>query len=215
MAEPQIQYCTTADGVSIAFEVSGRGPPIVSVGMTTIRSLAATGPRPLAEDFTLVGYDRRGSGLSQREPADFSLEARLLDLEAVIDRTQSARFALRGMLNGGLTAIAFAAQHPDRLTGLILFNTYASGARFYQESSAGRFLAALRDVALDQWEAVTLAWANRAIEPPDPERAAEVAALFRTSMTPEAAMQFRDATRQIDVTRLLKQVAAPTLVLHQ
>ncbi len=222
--QPEIQYCTTKDGVGIAYEVRGRGPCIVSVGQTSVSALSEPAPGPrleelaravqaTLEDLTLVRYDGRGSGLSQREPADFSLEARLLDLEAVIERTQHPSFALWGTLSGGLTAIAYAARHPDRLTGLILSNAYASGARFYQESPVGRFIAALQDVAVEQWESVTLAWANRAFE--SPEMAAHAAAMFRASMTPEAAIQLRAAIRQIDVTPLLKDVAAPTLVLHQ
>ncbi len=216
--EPEIHYCTTRDGISIAYQVIGSGPPLVAVGDASMSHLSATwrvfGRPPLAADFTVVRYDGRGGGLSEREPADFSLRERVVDLEAIIERTQTGRFALSASLGGGLPAIAYAAGNPDRVSSLVLANAYASGARFYQETPAARFIAALGEVTQDQWEFVTLARANRMMGGADPGRARQVAELLRAAMTPEALLKFRDATQRIDVTPLLAKVSVPTLVLH-
>ncbi len=220
--EPEVRYCTTSDDVRIAYDVTGRGPPTVWVSPIWGSHLSVTWRDPrtrqfletLAADFTLVRYDGRGSGLSQREPFDFSLEARLRDLEAVIDRTQTGSFALLGNLQGCQAAITYATRHPDRVSALILNNAYASGPRFFQESPAARFFVALQEVTEEQWDSVTLAISNR-MGPPDPEAAERFAELLRASMTPAGLLKLRDATRNIDLTPLLKDVSAPTLVVHQ
>ena len=99
--EPEIRYTTTADGVSIAYYVIGDGPPLIYLSGYWNSHLSIQWASPLyrslteslAISSTVVRYDGRGSGLSQREPADFSLDARLLDLESVADRTGFANFS--------------------------------------------------------------------------------------------------------------------------
>src|SRR3972149_1604749 len=90
--EPRIQYAQTKDGVSIAYSVVGSGPPLVRVTsvlwnhveawwrIVPFRKMAER----LAENYTFINYDARGTGLSQRGAEDFCIEARLLDLEAVL-----------------------------------------------------------------------------------------------------------------------------------
>jgi class 3 adenylate cyclase/pimeloyl-ACP methyl ester carboxylesterase len=220
--EPRIQYAKTSDGVSIAYDVMGSGPPLVWVSPIWASHLSVTWRNPgtraviedLAADFTLVRYDGRGSGLSQREPLDFSLEARLRDLEAVIERTQTGSFALMGGLTTGAAAITYAARHPDRVSALILNNTYASGRRFLQETPGGRFAVALQEITEEQWDSVTLAISHVTFGAADPEAAAHLAEILRVSMTPDALLSLRDATRRIDVAPLLREVRVPTLVLY-
>ena len=73
----------------------------------------------------LVRYDGRGTGLSQREVSDYSLDAWVLDLEAVVDRLGLERFALYGPSGSGPVAIAYAARHPERVQHLILWAAWA------------------------------------------------------------------------------------------
>jgi len=79
----------------------------------------------LAEHHTVVRYDMYGCGLSDRERSDFSLEADLRSLEAVVDQLKLRRFALLGALWGGPSAIAYAAKYPRRVSQLILYGTRA------------------------------------------------------------------------------------------
>jgi class 3 adenylate cyclase len=218
--EPQIQYATTADGVSIAYYAMGDGPPLVfTSGIWDSHLLLGrrTWNRPSQDAWErrhmVVRYDGRGSGLSQRASPDFSLAARVLDLEAVIDGAQLERFALLGSAHGGLAAVAYAVRHPERVTHLVLLRAYASGRDFFEASPSLRARATWRPATQDEWELYTLTAATWDFGFSDAERAKEEAALYRASMEPDAMLAFRDATVELDVTDLLPQIRMPALVL--
>ena len=135
--EPQIQYAKTSDGVSIAYSAHGKGTPLVQIrsGLNPFRveweiPEYRTWYERLAQKTMVVHYDHRGTGLSRRDVSDFSLEALLLDLEAVVDRLELERFALWGTVTMGPAAIAYAARHPERVSHLILYCSYARGSDF-------------------------------------------------------------------------------------
>ncbi|MDP9238128.1 MAG: adenylate/guanylate cyclase domain-containing protein [Chloroflexota bacterium] len=217
--EPQIQYATTADGVSIAYYMMGEGSPIVSASeifgshLLLVQRTYRAAVEAQERRHRIVRYDGRGSGLSQRASPDFSLAARLLDLEAVVDRLRLERFALISGQNSGLTAVAYAVRHPERVTHLTLSDTYACGRDYYEASPFGRATQSMRGLTKDQWESYTLAVANLAFDFSDSDRAKEMAALMRASMEPDALLAWRDATMEIDVTELLPRVGVPTLVI--
>ena len=102
--DPSIQYTTTSDGVSIAFRSLGQGPPLVVMpaGPWSNIQLEWQVPRwrnsyeKLARTRTLVRYDSRGTGLSERDAIEFTQESQVLDLEAVVDRLDADRLALFG-----------------------------------------------------------------------------------------------------------------------
>ena len=145
--EPQIQYGRTSDGVSIAFTVIGSGPPIVrasgAIGDLHLLSSGVT-PFPgithtLAElGWSVINYDGRGMGSSARGNTDFSMDGRLRDLEAVIERVGADQFALWGTRQGGPVAISYAVGHPERVSRLVLSQTYAKGADYYQSMPVWR-----------------------------------------------------------------------------
>src|SRR3989337_1517495 len=137
--EPRIQYAKTTDGVSIAVWTLGEGAPLVHMPFPfTHIQLELEYPEcrrwydRLAQRRKLVRYDRRGFGLSDREVFDFSLDAFVLDLEAVVDRLGLEKFALFGLMHEGPAAIAFAARHPERVSHLILWCTYAQASEWTQ-----------------------------------------------------------------------------------
>ncbi len=91
--QQRVQFCTTPDGVQIAYAVLGDGYPLVLVPgwvshlQLDFEDAARREPiEQLAQHFTLVRYDKRGTGLSDRNVSDFGIEPRLMDLEAVLDR---------------------------------------------------------------------------------------------------------------------------------
>ena len=91
--EPQIQYVTTSDGVKIAYFAIGSGRPQINVNIPSSHlQLEWQSPewRSLyertAQRRTLVRYDARGLGLSDRDVTDFSVDAMIRDLEAVAGR---------------------------------------------------------------------------------------------------------------------------------
>ena len=122
---PRMQYARAADGVSIACWMLGRGTPLVylaggpwsHVELWDIPECRGWYER-LAQQRLLVRYDVRGTGLSERAVADYSLEALRQDVEAVVDRLDLARFALFGAADAGPVAIAYAARHPERVSHL-------------------------------------------------------------------------------------------------
>jgi pimeloyl-ACP methyl ester carboxylesterase/DNA-binding CsgD family transcriptional regulator len=129
-----IRFCTTADGVRLAYAVSGAGPPLVmsSTWLTHLehqwRSLAW---RPWLDAFTrehkVLRYDSRGCGLSDRNVGDLSFETWVRDFECVIEAAAFRQFALVGTCWGGPIAIEYAARHPERVSHLVLYGTYALG----------------------------------------------------------------------------------------
>src|SRR3990172_8260072 len=131
--EQRIRFCTTSDGVRIAYATMGEGPPLVRVlGWATHLEFEAKFPEwdrslwgLLARNNLFVRYDGRGFGLSDREVKDFSLEAKVRDLEAVADALKLRRFALLGTSEGGPTAIAYTVRHPERVSRLIVYGSFA------------------------------------------------------------------------------------------
>ena len=112
--EQQIRFCTASDGVSIAYATVGDGPPLVYVtGWPTHLEMEWGKPfsraflEALAEGSTLFRYDMRGSGLSDQDVSDFSIESLTRDLEAVVDHQKLERFALASL---GSLAVRIAAQ---------------------------------------------------------------------------------------------------------
>ena len=112
--EPRIQYARTSDGVNIAYAVFGDGPPVlylgsIPAGIHLYSHLSLSGSaidQLISSGFRVIRYDGRGTGSSDRAARGFSLEARLCDLAAVVDRIDIQRFALLGHLDGALTAVA-------------------------------------------------------------------------------------------------------------
>ncbi len=126
--ERRIQYAQTKDGVSIAFSTLGSGMPLVMTPGLLWAHLQMGWENPywrsfderLAEKRKLIGYNHRGSGLSERKVTNFSLDIFVSDLEAVVDHLGLDRFALIGFLLSGPVAIAYAARHPERVSHLVL-----------------------------------------------------------------------------------------------
>ena len=130
-----IRFARTVDALRIAYAVSGRGYPLVRAA-TWISSveldwrIAILGPmfRELSAHYTLYRYDPRGYGLSEGAGAEVSLDTMVADLEAVVAGAKLARFALWGATSAGsLTAIAFAARHPEQVSHLVLSGPVARG----------------------------------------------------------------------------------------
>jgi class 3 adenylate cyclase len=212
--EPRIQYTHTADGVSIAFWTLGEGTPLVSMPNLPWNHIQLEWQDPgwrrwcerLAERRKLVRYDARGSGLSERNVADYSLEAHMLDLEAVVERLGVQRFVLMGWVNSGPVAIAYAARHPEAVSHLLLWCPWGrQGAR----------AQALRLREGVDWEFYTEALAHAGLGWSAGEEAHRLAAYFRECVTAEAARATFRALAEFDVAAVLSQVRSPTLILQR
>jgi class 3 adenylate cyclase len=164
--------------------------------------------------WSVITYDGRGTGSSDRDTSDLTLRGRLNDLEAVVERAAPVQFALCGEIHGGPPAIAYAVEHPDRVSRLVLNNASAAGSDWYGIVPASRTSQpTLRD-AEDDWAFNTLSFANALIGYTDSKHARRLAEVFRSGMTPKSYAAFRDAAEKIDVRDLLPQISVPTLVIH-
>jgi len=217
--EPRIQYAQTADGVSIAFWTLGEGMPLVHMPAIPWSHIQLEWQDPegrrcyerLVEKRKLVRYDGRGTGLSDREVTDFSLDAQMLNLEAVVDRLGLERFALFAPNNSGPAAIAYAAQHPERVSHLVLWCSWVRASDWSHSPQ----LRALRGLVDRDWETYTETYAHVAVGWSAGAGAQQAAALMRESVTQGAMQAWAEAVRRFDVTDLLPQVRSPTLVLHR
>jgi len=218
--EPRIQYAKTADGVSIAFWTLGEGMPLVctpAMGGPNHINLLWQWPEyrafleRLAQKGRLVGYDLRGYGLSDRAVTDFSLDARVADLEAVADRLELDRFILWGLLDSGPVAIAYATRHPERVSHLVL---WCAWARYGDVFSASQY-DAIRSLRDRDWDLFLETMTHAMVGWSESEAASRLASLLREQGTPEVSRAAIHATREFDVTALLPHVRSPTLVLHR
>jgi class 3 adenylate cyclase/pimeloyl-ACP methyl ester carboxylesterase len=156
--DQKIAFAETSDGVRIAYATSGSGPPLVFVlGWGTHLTEGMGSPLYDQSGFLswhsrehrVVRYDGRGFGLSDRDVTDFSLEARLRDLETVVDALGLTRFDLYAFSAGGPTGVAYAARHPERVSRLVLAATYAG---LQTDPERQRMLADLVGFAGTRWE---------------------------------------------------------------
>ena len=222
-----IRLCRAPDGVRLAYATVGSGPPLVKAA-NWLNHLEFDWESPvwrrlfreLAADHTLVRYDERGSGLSDRNPPSQSLEAWVLDLETVVEACGLERFPLLGISQGCAVCIEYAARHPERVTGLILHGGYAAGWRAagnYPTAEVARREASI-PLVRHGWGEDTPAYREMFTLTFIPGGTREQIEWFnelqRRSASPEGAARFMEAFAGIDVRHRLPEIRTPTLVLH-
>ena len=114
-ARQEIRYCTTADGVRLAYAIIGSGPPLVKAS-NWLTHLDFEWGSPiwrhwwsvLSLHHRTIRYDERGNGMSQRDVPDVTFDTWVHDLETVVDAAGLDRFPLLGISRGGPIAIAYA-----------------------------------------------------------------------------------------------------------
>jgi class 3 adenylate cyclase len=222
--EQQIRYCTTSDGVRIAYAVTGSGPPVVRVAgwfthleseMTMEAAYALRVLAPLVEDFTVIRYDGRGMGLSQRDVTDFSLDSKMRDLEAVVDAMGLEEVFLFAASEGGAVAVAFAVRHPEKTKRMVLWDSFAR-APMADDPEAARAMLSMIKVGwgLDI-PAYRQFFTSLFIPDGNSKHVAEFTEAMRASSSPDNALTFAMHLGGIDVKHLLPEVRVPTLVMHR
>ncbi len=224
--EQQIMFCRTRQGVTLAWARSGSGPPLVkAANWLSHLEHDWTSPvwRPLLERLgrhhSIIRYDERGCGLSDRDVDDLSFEAWVEDLEAVVDAAGLERFPLLGVSQGGPIAIAYAARHPERVSRLILYGTYLRG-RLHRNPTPSDVEEAETLVQLVRvgWgkdsDAYRRVFASLFWPEADLEQMRAFAELQRISASPETAARIVEGFDQVDVSDLAPGVEVPAMVLH-
>jgi pimeloyl-ACP methyl ester carboxylesterase/DNA-binding CsgD family transcriptional regulator len=219
-----VRFCRAPDGTRIAYAVHGQGPPLL-VSTCWLSHLQHDWESPVWQHFlrdlgriaTVIRYDERGHGLSDRDVTDFSLEARVGDLEAVADDAGLDKFALMAMAQGGPPSIHYAVRHPERLSRLVFYSSTAClvpdptpGDRELEDVvqqmirvGYGRddstFRRVFTSMMIPEGTEVQMRWLDD---------------LIRHACTAELAFEFRRQAAYLDARPLLGEVTVPTLVLH-
>jgi len=224
--QQDIRFCTTADGARLAYSLMGNGPLLVRVlGHFTHLEMEWEWPdlrlfwECLAERHTVVRYDGRGIGLSDRYTGEFTEDTRQFDLDAVLTAVGAENAILLGISEGGWTAATYAIARPDRVRKLILYGAYCRGARARpgydpEEENAlatlirkgwGRDTPAFRQVFTSQF------FRSDA----DPGLIAHFNKIQRVSADPETAARYHVSNHaRGDGRDLFRKLTVPTLVVH-
>ena len=219
MDAPPIQYARTDDGVNIAYWTLGGGRPFVMtppIPGSHLREEWEFGQlrawyESVSQSRQLVRYDPRGFGLSDRTVAKISLDTHIQDLSAVIAALDAAPVDLFGALRTSGAAMAYTARHPDLVAHLLLWQGFADGGAL----AASPTYAAIHRMLNTDFEAYSEAGARSTLGwSADTESVREWAEVFRRSGTPEMVTAAHDAMAEQDVTPLLADITAPTLVIH-
>jgi class 3 adenylate cyclase/pimeloyl-ACP methyl ester carboxylesterase len=222
----EIRFCTAPDGVQLAYSMIGQGPPLMKTGnWMTHLEFDLESPiwrhlyRELAKDHTLIRYDARGNGLSDRTVDDISFDAFVSDLEVVRDAANLTRFALLGISQGCAVSIAYTVQHPERVSHLILYGGFAVGwnrrARTATQKEEDAAMLTLMRVGWGKENpAFRQLFTSQMIPGGSKEQADWFNEMERISVTGDVAARIFEAAGETDVTALLSRVSVPTLVLH-
>ena len=222
--DQKIGFCTAQDGVRICYATVGEGPPLVKAP-NWLSHLEFEWQSPiwshwwveLAAHHTVIRFDQRGSGLSDRNVEDLSFDAWVSDLEAVVEALQLEQFVLLGISQGGAVAIEYTARHPEKVEKLMLCGAYARGALKRGQISVEEHDARMT-LTRHGWGRDDPTYRQMFTSGFMPEATAEQASWFnelqRVSTSPETAARLQETSAIIDVLHRLPEITAPTLVLH-
>jgi pimeloyl-ACP methyl ester carboxylesterase/DNA-binding CsgD family transcriptional regulator len=222
----EIRFCTASDGTRLAFAKVGQGPALVKVGnWMSHLEYDWNSPvwKPWLENWsrfnTFYCYDPRGCGLSDWKVSEFSFDALVSDLEAVVDAAGLEQFDLFSMSQGGCISIAYGARNPERVRRLIVYGGFLQG------SLSGTPSPEVIEESEFNLKLLKLSWGNEnpayrqvfttfLIPEGTPEQFAWFNNLQLVSTSPENAVEVRRIFQYVDVYEQAKKVKAQTMVVH-
>jgi pimeloyl-ACP methyl ester carboxylesterase/DNA-binding CsgD family transcriptional regulator len=222
--QQRIGFCASEDGTRLAYGVHGSGPPLLKAA-NWLTHLEKDWESPvwrhwleaLGETHTMVRYDERGCGLSDRDVSKLDLDAWVADLRAVVDAAGLERFSLLGISQGASIAIAYAVENPERVDRLVLYGGYARGRRHRGTASAEESDLLVQMIKVGWGQALPAyrrVFTTLFIPEGSVEQMEWIDELQRTSSTGEQAAAIRAARDELDVTSVAPAVTVPALVLH-
>jgi pimeloyl-ACP methyl ester carboxylesterase len=219
-----IRY-TVSDGLHIAYQVTGGGADGVDIvlipGFVSHLELDWADPRyahfldRLGTCGRLIRFDKRGTGMSDRPQGLPDLETRMHDVLAVMDAVGSRRAVLCGYSEGGPMAILMTATHPERVSSLVLYGSYARRTRTkgYPWAPTGEERRQYTDWLVGAWD-----WeADLLRRCPSGDQAMQRwwGHRMRAAATPSTVRALMDMNSAVDVRDALGAVRVPTLILHR
>src|SRR4051812_23508926 len=222
----RIRFCTSRDGTRIAYATSGTGPPLLW-GAHWVHQLELDWESPvwspwltlLTRRHTVVRYDLRGCGLSDRKEVEFSFEKLVEDLEAVADATGIRKFGYFGMAGGAAIGMTYAVRHPERISRLILYGAYIRN-RFALKLTADEVETELAELKVIERGGVNEnpAYANffASLHIPDatPEQTRSYNELLRLTTSAANGVRLLSTFWKADLADVVPRIRCPTLVLQ-
>jgi class 3 adenylate cyclase len=217
--DQEIRFCTTRDGVSIAYATIGSGPPLVyangwpgNLAMEWEQSFVREFLETFAAEFTLVRYDMRNSGLSGRAGDDMSLDLLVADLEAVVDALDLREAPLMSLgLLGAPVAVSYAAQHEGRVSRIATLSPFVGGNRLLNEAqynAMSAYVSAFGQLVTPD----TFRDAER--HGVDPKKVGAAGAIHERSAPPDIIARLLETLYRADLSDALERLDMPVLVLH-
>ena len=218
--EAPIKYAKSGD-VHIAYRIFGDGPRDIVLVPGTISHLELLWEVPtnkyliqrLTSFSRVIVFDKRGQGLSDRV-GEQTLEERIGDVGAVMDAAGSRRAIVYGWSEGGPMSLMFAATHPERISALVLYGTFASiKAEPWAQNQAQfeKFCAALEK----HWGEGVLLRFNAPSRSKDEALVQWFGRIERDSASPASILALMRGNYENDVRHLLSSIQVPTLILHR
>jgi class 3 adenylate cyclase/pimeloyl-ACP methyl ester carboxylesterase len=226
---PQTRYARSSDGTYIAFHVFGEGPDLL-LARPWISHLEiewefdewAAWLHALGRFSRVISMDQRGIGLSDRMTQMIDLETKVDDVRAVLDAAHSERAVLYGQgLDGGAICAMFAAMHPDRTVGLLLWTGQACGMkqRDYPWGETPESLNAFNGMVAETWGdedliGPLLAAVGLPSSADDPDARRRWARLMRHAASRGDALVHERMFDETDYRRILPSIHVPTTILQ-
>ena len=228
MEAPEVRYAKSGD-VNVAYSVIGDGPfDLIMVSGWVLSNLEVSWEGSAAEMYErlasfcrLILFDKRGTGLSDRDTGIPDLETRMDDIRAVMDAVGTKRAAILGVSEGGPMTLLFAATYPERVAAAIAYGTMAS-YKWAPDYPWGLKPEEWEKLVREMAEGVgTPEWLDERLETFAPSQVGDEdnrrwwRKWVLTSASPGAVLALRKMNAQIDVRHALPAIRVPTLVLHR
>lgn len=219
MESPPVRYAKSRDGTRIAYWNLGRGEPLIQLPAIPYSHVAAEWEIPelrrcyelLSAGRRLVRYDGRGMGLSDRDVEEFSLDAMLADLDAVVEEQASGPVALLGVINSAGVACAYAARNPDRVSHLLLWCPVVDASVHTQNPQ----LQAFRRLLDTDWGLYTQTAAHALLGWAESKAALRFAGFIQQAIDQGTAQRLVPAIYELNASGELSDIQCPTLVMHR
>ncbi|MFT7594938.1 MAG: pimeloyl-ACP methyl ester carboxylesterase [Paracoccaceae bacterium] len=221
----QVEFCIAPDGAQLAYATIGQGPAVLKApNWLNHLEYDWSSPiwGPLMQDISrqnhLVRFDQRGNGLSDWHPPEISEAAMLQDMETVVAATGIDKFAIFAASQGSAFAVRYAAEHPDRVSCIVILGEFVRGALKRGEPDQAAMHEAMTGILRHGWGSTNPAYRNMFTESLMPDATAAQKSGFdelqRVATSPENAARINDMNAEVDVTELARQLTVPVLVMH-
>ena len=216
--KPTIKFVQRKDGVKLAYSLFGQGPTLVypapwvtNLDFFLKDQFTLKFWMRLANDFTVVLYDKHGCGQSDRDRNDFTLKSDLLDLETIIESLGLKDITLFGISAAGPLSIVYSTTQPEKVKRLILYGAFVRG----KATGKKDFQSALISLIRSAWGVGSKALSEIFVPGATKEHRDIYAKFQRDSCSAEIAAKLMELNYSLDVSDRLLEIKSPTLVLHR